>query len=136
MLSQAHEFLVEILMKIEKRDLVELADSIQQDVFDGINGLDRIKNIMEHVLVMTNEHVTQNECALIEIEDAVDRAVKNRQLDVAGQLKLAGDLVNYTDKELVDAIKVFETLVEEVEAANEALHRIEEAIVDEAIKNS
>ena len=123
-------------MKIEKRDLVELADSIQQDVFDGINGLDRIKNIMEHVLVMTNEHVTQNECALIEIEDAVDRAVKNRQLDVAGQLKLAGDLVNYTDKELVDAIKVFETLVEEVEAANEALHRIEEAIVDEAIKNS
>ena len=107
-----------------------LKEIILQDILDAINGNDTMYNIVDTLIGKINEAVNTHESTMMTIDSALDKAMKAGQYDAMDYLTLSKQVIAGADRELMEAIKIFQELLDELNRTSGAIHRIEEVIVD------
>ena len=113
-----------------------LKEIILQDILSAINGNDTMYNIIDTLIGKINEAVNTHESTMMTLDSALDKAMKAGQYDAMDYLTLAKQVMSGSDRELMEAIKIFQELLDELNKTSGAIHRIEEVIVDKVSEES
>ena len=113
-----------------------LKEIILQDILSAINGNDTMFNIIDTLIGKVNEAVNTHESTMMTLDSALDKAMKAGQYDAMDYLTLAKQVMSGSDRELMEAIKIFQELLDELNKTSGAIHRIEEVIVDKVSEES
>jgi len=118
-------------MERNTQEFQQIAEMMQQDILDGINGNDTMYNIIDSLIGRINEGVNKHESTIMMLDSALDKAYKAGQYDAMDYITLSKQIITANDRELVEAIKDFQCLLNQLDRTSEALHRIEEIIVEQ-----
>lgn len=123
------------------KEIKEIQEQTEQDVFHGLNSTDTIMNLIkeglqaisevsvrQEGLCMTMEMITDSLAGLQETEPA-----KRKEQDFARvreSLEQVAGLLVSGDENMVRAVNLFQTALEEAENANQTIHTVEERLLD------
>lgn len=118
-------------MANDVQDVNLLKEILLQDILDAINGNDTMYNIIDTLIGKVNEAVNTHESTMMTLDSALEKAMKEGQYDAMDYITLSKQVIAGADRELMDAIKIFQELLNELNRSSGAIHRIEEVLVDD-----
>ena len=113
------------------QDIAVLKEILKQDLLDAINGNDTMYNIIDTLQGKINEAVNTHESTMMTLDSALDKAMKAGQYDAMDYITLSRSVIAGADRDLMEAMKIFQELLDELNKTSGAIHRIEEVLVDD-----
>ena len=74
-------------MSNDSQEVAILLETLQQDILDGINGIDTMYNIIDTLIGKVNERVNTHESTIMTLDSALDKAMQAGQYDAMDYIR-------------------------------------------------